>query len=53
MELVLQDSEGTAICTMEDHLFLSFYGPQDGYGVYVIDLNPDSILKEIEDVSQI
>ncbi len=32
---------------------LSEYNAQDGYTIHVLDLNPNSVLKEIEDVSQI
>ena len=45
--------EGNNICNLEDDNNLGFYGPKDMYGLYVIDLNPSSILKELEDLSQV
>ena len=32
---------------------LGFYSPQDGYFIYVVDNNPNSLLKELEDLSQV
>ncbi|KRX04779.1 CAP Gly-rich domain [Pseudocohnilembus persalinus] len=52
MELVLQDSEGNNITTMGDNeAKLGFYSPKDGYWVNVLDLDPDSTLKNLDDVS--
>lgn len=54
LRLYLQDREGNNICEMnEDDRDLGFYSPQDGYLIYVYDTNPNSLLKELEDLSQI
>jgi len=38
---------------LDDQRDLGFYSPQDGYFIYVVDLNPNSLTKELEDLSQI
>ena len=37
----------------EDDRTLGFYCPQEGYTIHVIDLDPHSITKELEDLSQV
>ena len=37
----------------EDDRTLGYYCPQEGYNIHIIDLNPNSITKELEDLSQI
>lgn len=37
----------------DDDRDLGYYSPQDGYFIYVMDLNPNSITKELEDLSQV
>lgn len=37
----------------DDDRDLGFYSPQDGYFIYVMDLNPNSLTKELEDLSQV
>lgn len=37
----------------EDDRTLGYYCPEDGYTIHVLDLNPNSITKDLEDLSQI
>jgi len=54
MQLVLQDNNGNNVVTMnEDDRTLDFYAPQQLYTIHVIDLDPNSITKELEDLSQV
>lgn len=54
MELVLKDTCGTNVCNLgDDERPLSFYGPNDNYTIHVIDKNPNSVLKGIDDVSKV
>lgn len=54
MELILQDTCGGNISNMtNDDKPLSFYNPQDNYTIHVLDKNPNSMLKGIDDVSKI
>jgi tubulin-folding cofactor B len=49
MKLQLKDSKNNLIADLqEDGLTLGHYGAQTGMVIYVIDSNPNSILKEIE-----
>ena len=46
--------DGNTLCAMyENDRDLGFYSPQDGYFIYVVDNNPNSLLKELEDLSQV
>lgn len=54
MELILQDNNGNNIAAMtENDRTLESYCPQDYYTIHVLDLNPNSITRELEDVSQV
>jgi len=54
MSLMLQDANGNNICVMsEDDRNLGFYTPHSGYNIHVIDLDPNSLTNNLEDVSQI
>jgi hypothetical protein len=37
----------------EDDRSLGYYCPQEGYTIHCIDLDPNSITKELEDLSQV
>ena len=37
----------------DDQRDLGFYSPQDGYFIFVYDMNPNSLTKELEDLSQV
>ena len=48
MRLQLKDVKNNLVADMEqDNMTLGQYGAQTGMIIYVIDLNPNSILKEI------
>ena len=32
---------------------LGYYSPQDGYWIHILDLDPNSVLKDMEDCSQV
>jgi hypothetical protein len=54
VRLTLKNRNGEKVCDMEeDFRTLKFYGVEDGYVVFVNDLNPHSIHKEIEDLGQV
>ena len=54
MKLVLKDDKGMVITNMDDESkTLSFYGANNGYIITVIDMNPFSIHKEIEDLASV
>ncbi|EAR84463.1 tubulin folding cofactor B (macronuclear) [Tetrahymena thermophila SB210] len=54
MELILQDTNGNNVSNLSDDTKqLGFYYPQDNYIIHVIDNNPNSILKDIDDVSKV
>ena len=54
MRLFLQTKEGNTICEMnENDRDLGFYTPEDGYSIFVYDSNPNSLTKDLEDLSQI
>jgi tubulin-folding cofactor B len=54
MQLILKDEKGMLISNLEeDHRTLAFYGAENGNIIYVLDLNPNSIHKEIEDLAKI
>ena len=54
MRLILKDDKGKVVSNMEeDNRTLDFYGAQNGNIVHVMDLNPNSIHKEIEDLASI
>jgi tubulin-folding cofactor B len=54
IRLVLKNKKGEAITPMDEDLrSLDFYGVQNGMIISVMDLNPSSILKEIENNTQI
>ena len=38
---------------MDNDKMLGFYSPKDGYWIHILDLNPHSVLKDLEDVSQV
>ena len=49
MKLQLKDQKGVLKCDLDqDMMTLGFYGAETGMILYVIDLNPNSIHKEIE-----
>lgn len=49
MRLQLKDVKNNLIAELEeDHRPLGYYGAETGMIIYVIDSNPNSILKEIE-----
>ncbi len=54
MKLVLKDEKGTVITSMEEeNRTLAFYGVNNGNILHVVDMNPNSIHKEIEDLASI
>jgi tubulin-folding cofactor B len=54
MRLVLKDDKGKVISNIEeDNRTLAFYGAEGGNIIQVLDLNPNSIHKEIEDLAKI
>lgn len=54
MILLKRTIGGNTLCAMyENDRDLGFYSPQDGYFIYVVDNNPNSLLKELEDLSQV
>jgi Ubiquitin-like domain len=54
MRLVLRDNKAKDITAMdEDFRTLAFYGVVSDHIIYVIDLNPNSIHKMIEDLSSV
>lgn len=54
MTLILKDLYGSKIHELQDSdLPFSSYNPVDGYTLHVIDNNPLSITKELNDVSQV
>jgi tubulin-folding cofactor B len=54
MRLILKDEKGKVISNMdEDNRTLVFYGAENGNTIHVMDLNPNSIHKEIEDLAKI
>lgn len=54
MRLVLKNDKGVVISSMEeDNRTLAFYGAENGHIILVMDLNPNSIHKEIEDLASI
>jgi tubulin-folding cofactor B len=54
MSLILQDSNGNNVCAMsEDDRNLGYYTPQENYTIHCMDLDPNSTLKDLEDVSQV
>jgi len=54
MVLVLQDKNDNNLVTMsEDDRTLSYYNPHDNYNVHVIDLDPNSVLNNWDDLSQV
>eukprot|EP00331_Platyophrya_macrostoma_P006750 CAMPEP_0176424834 /NCGR_PEP_ID=MMETSP0127-20121128/11056_1 /TAXON_ID=938130 /ORGANISM="Platyophrya macrostoma, Strain WH" /LENGTH=242 /DNA_ID=CAMNT_0017805933 /DNA_START=63 /DNA_END=791 /DNA_ORIENTATION=+ len=53
-ELILQDGNGNTVCSMnEDDRCLGYYAPKEFYNIHVIDLDPNSETKDIDDLSQI
>lgn len=54
MKLLLKDNKGKVISSMEeDNRTLAFYGAENGHIIHVLDMNPNSIHKEIEDLASI
>ena len=54
MKLVLKDEKGMIVCNMDDDSkTLRWYGAGNGYIIYVVDMNPFSIHKEIEDLASV
>ena len=54
MKLVLKDDQGKLVASMDDDSKnLSFYGAKNGYIISVLDMNPFSIHKEIEDLASV
>eukprot|EP01017_Pseudomicrothorax_dubius_P030063 TRINITY_DN3708_c0_g2_i15.p1 TRINITY_DN3708_c0_g2~~TRINITY_DN3708_c0_g2_i15.p1 ORF type:complete len:133 (+),score=37.20 TRINITY_DN3708_c0_g2_i15:127-525(+) len=54
MQLILRDLNGNNIAAMtEDDRTLVSYCPQEGYTIHVLDMNPESITHELEDLSQV
>ena len=54
MQLVLQDAKGVNLVTMnEDEKQLCEYSPLDNFTIHVIDTNPMSITKNLEDLSSV
>jgi hypothetical protein len=58
MKLVLKDNKGAVLANLDDPqrtlgtpiIKIGSYGTNDGYTILVVDLNPSSIHKEIEDL---
>ena len=54
VKLVLKSKTGEIVTNMEEEMrSLDFYGVQSDMIVHIMDLNPNSIHKEIENVAQI
>ena len=54
VRLVLKAKNGDVITNMDEEMrTLNFYGVENDMTVHILDLNPNSIHKEIENVNQI
>eukprot|EP01015_Nassula_variabilis_P013166 TRINITY_DN2085_c0_g1_i5.p1 TRINITY_DN2085_c0_g1~~TRINITY_DN2085_c0_g1_i5.p1 ORF type:complete len:233 (-),score=57.07 TRINITY_DN2085_c0_g1_i5:100-798(-) len=53
-QLILKDNNNVVVANLDDdQRNLGFYCPANGYTIHVIDTNPNSLVNQLEDVSQV